>query len=136
MPKRNLGHGAEGRVNILKKVKVGATWKFYPAVIEPNGKLKDKVRVKGAVQVHPEGQYFLEWWEGSSRRRKQVPERSEVLEHARRKSLPLEAVRVGISVVKGEPEGADRMTVKAAVAAYLENIKPPQREPKTYVAYK
>ncbi|MHB1936078.1 MAG: tyrosine-type recombinase/integrase [Acidobacteriaceae bacterium] len=70
--------------------------------------------MKGAIQTHPEGQYFIEWWEGSSRRRKQVPERSEVLEHARRKSLALEAIRAGIPVVKGEPEGADRMTVKAA----------------------
>ncbi len=136
MPKRNRGYGAAGRVNILKKVKVGAVWNFYPAVIESNGKLKDKVRVKGAIQVHPEGQYFIEWWEGSSRRREQILERSEVLEHARRKSLALEAIRAGISVVEGEPEGGDRMTVKAAVAAYLENIKPPQREPKTYVAYK
>ncbi|MHB1936077.1 MAG: hypothetical protein ACYCOR_05780 [Acidobacteriaceae bacterium] len=41
MPKRNPGYGAAGRVNILKKVKVGAIWNFYPAVIESNGKLKN-----------------------------------------------------------------------------------------------
>ncbi|HET9086618.1 MAG TPA: hypothetical protein VFN53_03770 [Acidobacteriaceae bacterium] len=76
-----------GRVNILKKVKVRAAWNFYPAVIESNGKLKDKVRVKGAIEVHPEGQYFIEWWEGPSRRREQILEHSEVLEHARENRL-------------------------------------------------
>ncbi len=50
MPKRNPGYGAAGRVNFLKKVKVGKTWNFYPAVVESNGKLTDKVRVKDAVR--------------------------------------------------------------------------------------
>jgi hypothetical protein len=44
------------RVNILKKVKVKGTWNFYPAVAEANGKLKDKVRVNGNIEVHVEGE--------------------------------------------------------------------------------
>ncbi len=57
MSKRGNSYGSETRVNILKKVKVGANWNLYPAVVEPNGKLRDKVRVRGEVELHPEG-YF------------------------------------------------------------------------------
>ncbi len=54
MSKRGNGYGSENRVNILKKVKVGQNWNLYPAVVELNGKLRDKVRVRGKVEVHPE----------------------------------------------------------------------------------
>ena len=61
MSKRGNGYGPENRVNILKKVKVGKTWNLFPAVVESNGKLRDKVRVRGKVEIHPEGFYaFLE----------------------------------------------------------------------------
>jgi hypothetical protein len=59
MSKRGNGYGNH-RVNILKKVKVGKTWNFYPAVVEPS-KLRDKVLVCGKVEVHPEGCYYIEW---------------------------------------------------------------------------
>jgi hypothetical protein len=53
MSKRGNGYGSETRVNILKKVKVGRNWNLYPAVVEPNGKLRDKVRVRGKVELIP-----------------------------------------------------------------------------------
>src|SRR5260370_5012005 len=53
MSKRGNGYGTETRVNILKKVKVGTNWNLYPAVVEPNGTLPDKVPVHGQVQLHP-----------------------------------------------------------------------------------
>src|SRR5580658_8404077 len=102
MPKKNPGYGAAGRVNILKKVKVNGAWGLYPAVVESNGKLKDKVRVKGAVEVHSEGQYFIEWWEGTKRKREQIAERTEILDRARRKSLQIEASRIGVPVASME----------------------------------
>lgn len=40
-------YGSSQRVNIVKKVKVDGAWNFYLAVVESNGKLKDKVRIKG-----------------------------------------------------------------------------------------
>jgi integrase/recombinase XerD len=140
MPKTNPGYGAAGRVNILKKVKVNGSWGLYPAVVESTGKLKDKVRVKGSVEVHPEGHYFIEWWEGPKRRREQVAERTELLDRARRKSLEVEAARIGVPVATleqaKEPPREKGATISEAVDAYLENIKPPQREPRTYIAYK
>jgi hypothetical protein len=43
------------RVNVLKKVKVQGTWKLCPTVVEANGKLRERVKVNGHVEVHPEG---------------------------------------------------------------------------------
>ena len=80
MSKRGNGYGSENRVNILKKIKVGANWNLYPAV-EPNGKLRDKVRVRGKVEAHPEGYYYIEWWQ-DGRKREQVKDRAEVLDLA------------------------------------------------------
>jgi hypothetical protein len=41
MPRVSSGYGPARRVNIVKKVKVESGWNFFPAVVEPNGKLKD-----------------------------------------------------------------------------------------------
>jgi hypothetical protein len=84
---------ARRRVNILKKVKVQEKWKLCPAVVEPNGKLKDRVRVNGKIETHPEGIYFLEWRDEQKRRRRiLVPDRIEVINRARIKSLELEGI--------------------------------------------
>lgn len=37
--------GRPRRVHVLKKIKVNGQWKLCPAVIEPNGNLKHRVRV-------------------------------------------------------------------------------------------
>jgi integrase/recombinase XerD len=133
MSKRGNGYG-HNRVNILKKVKVGKTWSFYPAVVEPNGKIRDKVVVRGKVEVHPEGHYYIEWWSGAARRREQVKDRAEVLDRARRKAIEFQANRAGIETVPENRPPA--CTVADAVDSYLDDMKPPQREPKTYMAYK
>jgi integrase/recombinase XerD len=134
MSKRGNGYFTENRVNILKKVKVGHTWNLYPAVVEPNGKLRHKVRVRGEVEVHPEGYYYIEWWQ-DGRKREQIKDRAEVLDRARRKALELEANRAGIETVSENGNGKGP-TVAEAVTAYLRDMEPPQREPKTYAAYK
>ena len=134
MSKRCNGYGPENRVNILKKVKVGKTWNLYPAVVESNGRLRDKVRVRGKVEIHPEGFYYLEWWQ-DGRKREQVKERAEVVDRARRKAIELQANRAGIETVQ-EIDSSRGVLVADAVASYLKDMEPPQREPKTYAAYK
>jgi len=50
-----------GRVNVIKRIKVGDRWPFAP-VVEKNGKLvRDHVRVSGRDEHHPEGRYYLDW---------------------------------------------------------------------------
>ena len=134
MSKRGNGYGSETRVKILKKVKVGKNWNLYPAVVEPNGKLRDKVRVRGKVEVHPEGYYYIEWWQ-DGRKREQIEDRAEVVDRARRKALELVANRAGLETVQENGNGTAH-TLAEAVASYLKDVAPPQREPKTYVAYK
>jgi hypothetical protein len=134
MSRRGNGYGSENRVNILEKIKVGENWNLYPAVVEPNGKLRDKVRVRGTVEVHPEGYYYIERWQ-DGRKREQIRERWEVVDRARRKALELEANRAGIEAVQEIGSGKG-LTVTEAVASYLKDMEPPQREPKTYMAYK
>ena len=134
MSKRGNAYG-HNRVNILKKVRVGKNWNLYPAVVEPNGKLRDKVLVRGKIEVHPEGCYYIEWWLEGARKREQIKDRLEVVHRARRKAIELTANRAGIETVQ-EIGSGHRPTVAEAVSSYLEDMKPPQREPKTYIAYK
>src|SRR5580658_561225 len=49
-PHRNAPEYAD-RVNLLKKIKIGKEWRFAPVIAESNGRLKDKVRVNGQVEV-------------------------------------------------------------------------------------
>ena len=61
--KRHTRSSQIRRANILKKVIVHGKWGLYPAVLEPNGRLKDKVRIKGEIEVHPEGRTDrFEFW--------------------------------------------------------------------------
>jgi len=90
--------------------------------------------VRGKVELHPEGYYYIEWWQ-DGRKREQIKERAEVVDRARRKALELEANRAGIETVQEIGSGKGN-TVAEAVASYLKDMEPPQREPKTYIAYK
>lgn len=74
-------------VNIIKKVKVAGTWRFYPALLDSHGCLKDEIRVDGRTEKHTEGRYFIEWYEGKSRRRKAIVDRDLVLQEAYLKAL-------------------------------------------------
>jgi len=136
MPRIASGYGAAHRVNILKKVRTETGWNLFPAVVEANGKLKDKVRVRGHIEIHPEGGYYLEWREGKSRVRQLVRDTADVLDLARKKRLELEATKAGVPLAEPASGSGQGPTIDEAVRAYLENIKPPQREPRTYVAYK
>jgi hypothetical protein len=40
--------------------------------------LKDKVRIGGSIEIHSEGTYYLEWWEGPKRKREAIPDRARV----------------------------------------------------------
>ena len=86
------------KVNVLKKVKVDGKWKLCAAVLERDGKLKDRVRVNGRTEVHSEGVYYIEWREDNQRRRQSIANRNLVLEHARLKTLELDAQKAGIAV--------------------------------------
>ena len=110
------------RVNILKKVRVGGSWKLV-SVLERNGKIvRDHVLISGNDEHHPEGGYYVEWYQEGKRRRQAVGDYSEVLEAARRKSIEVNAQKAGIIEASPEPE-QQRVTVSEAIDDYLDFIK-------------
>lgn len=85
-------------VNVLKKVRTSQGWRLCPVVREANGRLRNRVRVNGHVEVHGEGVYYIEWREDGRRCREAIPNSAEVLERARLKSLELEARKAGAAL--------------------------------------
>lgn len=123
------------RVNLIKKIKVGGAWRFAPVVPESNGRLKDKVRVNGAVEVHTEGAYYIEWRERGKRCRVSVS-REDAVDRARRKAVELRAVRDGlISAPEPEPEAAPKTKIGDAIDGYLRYVRM-QRKPRTHLTYR
>ena len=122
------------RVNLIKKVKVGNAWRFATVVPEPNGKLRDRVQVNGAVEVHPEGSYF-EWREGGRRCRSTVP-KDEALDHARRKAVELRAIREGlIAAPEAVPQAPAKIPSGKAIDDYLRFVRAHRKE-RTYTTYR
>jgi len=123
-----------GRVNVIKRIKLGDRWPFA-AVVEKNGKLvRDHVWVSGKDEHHPEGRYYLEWYEAGKRRRQAVPDFAEVIEGARRKAIEVSAQRAGILDSRQETE-PQRITIAQAIDEYLDFIKA-HRKKRTHLTYR
>lgn len=124
------------RVNVLKQVKVNDAWRLAP-VVEKNGKIvRDQVKIAGAIERHPEGKYFIEWYQDGRRRRQSVESFDEVTDAARRKSIELNAVKNGVIEQIAEPSKADeRLTMGKAIDQYLEFIEA-HRKTRTYLTYR
>lgn len=140
------------RVNIIKMVKVDGKWPFAP-IVERKGKIiRDHVLIDGREEHHPEGRYYLEWYEAGKRRRHPIPIFEEIVPAARAKSIELQARKAGILVELAKPEteprnhsttaGAkssaadpNRLTMTAAVDQYLEFCEK-QRSLRTFRTYR
>jgi integrase/recombinase XerD len=134
-PHRNAPEYAD-RVNLIKKIKIGKDWRFAPVVPEANGRLKDKVRVNGQVEVHSEGSYYIEWWVSGRRFREATP-REDAIECARHKSVELRAVRAGL-IASPQPiveEAVAHTPIGDAIDAYLRYVKM-QRKSRTFLTYR
>ena len=124
------------RVNLIKKIKVDGTWRFAPVVPEPNGRLKDKVRINGAVETHTEGAYYIEWRERGKRCRVSVA-REDAVAEARKKAVELRAIRDGL-IASPEPvveEKVEQTSIGDAIDAYLRYVKM-QRKSRTFLTYR
>ena len=126
--------GYAERVNVLKKVRVNGSWKLA-SVLERNGKIvRDHVLISGNDEHHPEGGYYLEWYQEGKRRRKAVGDFSEVIEAARRKSIEVNAQKAGI-IDASEGLEQHRVTISQAIDKYLDFIKD-HRKQRTYLTYR
>lgn len=125
------------RVKILKYVKVGATWRFANVVKRSGRTVRDHVLIAGRDERHPEGSYYLEWYEHGKRHRKTVADFADVSEAARLKAIEIEALKAG---VMSRPKhlatiNPNRIALAAAVGQYLAMVKA-QRSHRTYISYR
>ena len=51
------------RVNIIQMVKVNGKWAFAPIVVGDGKIIRDYVQINGKEEHHPEGRYYLDWYE-------------------------------------------------------------------------
>jgi integrase len=123
-------------VNITKHVKTPKGKRYCPVVFSANGRIKsDCVLVDGKEERHPEGAYYLDWYEDGNRCRQSVGKNpTEALTQKLRKEQILASKALGIQVVEeGAPE--TRRTIAQATADYLDEIKI-SRSAATHSAYR
>jgi integrase/recombinase XerD len=120
-------------VNLSKRVNTSKGPRFCAPVYSANGRIKpDWVTVDGNRENHPEGCYYISWYEGSNRIHKSVGKvAADAFSRQQRKEAELAAVANGVTVI---PENSGRKTVASAIDAYLEEVEL-SKKPKTYAAY-
>ncbi|HKD60715.1 MAG TPA: site-specific integrase [Terracidiphilus sp.] len=122
------------RVNLIKKIKLGNAWRFAPVVAESNGRLKDRVRINGKIEVHLEGAYYIEWRE-RGRRKREATTREEAIDAARRKAVELRAIRDGLIAPQAPQETQAKTPIGDAIKDYLRYVKM-QRKKRTWLTYR
>jgi integrase/recombinase XerD len=126
---------ANREVNLTKRVQTPLGMRYCRVVQSNNGRIKpDVVLVNGREEGHPEGAYYLEWYEGSKRIRLSVGKNAaDASARRQRKEAELNALNNGVSVVPENGQNGHR-PLAASIAEYLEEIKL-SKKPKTYAAY-
>lgn len=87
---------------------------------------RDRVYVKDREELHPEGGYFIQWWDRGKRRREAVgPDAWAAAEKARLKQAELSAIRHGL-IPQPEPttdKDQARVTLQAALDQYIDYVR-------------
>lgn len=138
-------------VNLTKRVKTAEGWRYYPAVVSANGRIRPDwvvVDVKtGREEKFSEGTYCLDWTEpddgkgngkgrdGKGKRKRVAVGTSAVMaQNAKiRKEAELKALAQGIALVS-EDNGA-KQSLSLAVEDFLEQIRLTRKE-KTHEGYR
>jgi integrase len=113
-------------VKLLKQVKVNGRWTLATALFDSKGRVRrDHVRVKGIDESHPEGSYFIEWWnEGQRHREAAGADAQDAADKARVKQAELLAARNGVipplPAIELVPE---RTPLLAALDKYLDYVR-------------
>jgi integrase/recombinase XerD len=114
------------RVKLLKQVKINDKWVLATALFDSKGRVrKDHVRVSGTDENHPEGSYFIEWWDQGQRHREAAGALAQdAAEKARIKQAELAAVHNGIipSAPAVEPN-PQRTSLSAVLDGYIEYVR-------------
>lgn len=103
-------------------------------MLSPNGRIRpDLVLVEDREERHPEGAYYISWYEGKRLIRLSVGKNAQdAAARRQRKEAELNALNNGVSVLPENVNG--QRSVAAAVAQFLEETKL-TKKPKTLAAY-
>jgi integrase/recombinase XerD len=128
------------KANLTKYVATEAGLRYCPAVITPNGRIKqDIVLVNNKEERHPEGAYYLDWRAHGVRTRLSVGKNAvDAQTQCQRKTFELNAASHGVEVVQsaGQSNGHSNghRPLAAAVTEYLEETRL-SKKTKTHRAY-
>lgn len=123
------------QVRLTKRVQTKDGLRYCPVVMARNGRiLPDAVTVDRQEENHPEGCYYIDWYEKGKRRRLSVGKSAaDALNKQRRKQAELNAVAEGVPIAPepGEPTGR---SLAAAIDQYIEETRLTKKK-KTLAAY-
>src|ERR1700733_2089866 len=110
-------------VAILKRVMIDGGPKYCPTIETSNGKIRaDVVLVKGHEERHPEGSFYISWYDGPKQIRVAVgKEVSGALVARDRKRTELEAKNHGVEIV--ENKNGNSPSLAYAVEQFLDETK-------------
>jgi integrase/recombinase XerD len=120
--------------NVTKRIQTSKGPRYCPVVLSANGRIKpDVVLVGDREERHPEGAYYISWYEGKRLIRLSVGNDATTATARRlQKEAELNAVNNGVTVL---PDGQNgNRSVAAAVADFLDETKL-TKKPKTLAAY-
>jgi integrase/recombinase XerD len=89
-------------VNLTKRVQTSRGLRYCPVVFAANGRVRaDLVIINSQEERHPEGAYYLEWWEGVKRVRLSVgKDVADASARRLQKEAELNAVNHGVAVTQ------------------------------------
>jgi integrase/recombinase XerD len=121
-------------VSLTKRILTPDGKRYCPVVTSANGRIKpDYVSVNGVEEKHPEGGYYLSFYEGAKRVRIAVGNDAAMAQNEKlKKEAELKAVALGVKVVSAIKD--DLMRLDTAIATYL-NETAMGKKPKTLAAY-
>src|SRR5712691_10694624 len=129
-----LGVTVNRKVGLTKRVQTAKGLRYCPVVIAMNGRVRaDLVIINGQEERHPEGAYYLEWWNGSKRVRLSVgKDAADASARRLQKEAELNAVNHGVAITQsGNANGSS--SVATAVTEFLDETRL-TKKPKTYAA--
>jgi integrase/recombinase XerD len=115
----------EDNVSVRKYVKVAQKWRFALVAKQSGLIVLDHVLINGRDEYHPEGRYYVEWYERSRRRRCTIPTSPNIEQAARQKLMEIRTASIQ----------AQRLTIGTAVEHYLNFIEL-HRSHGTWLAYR
>ena len=112
-------------VNLTKRVQTCKGLRYCTVVLAMHGRVRaDLVIVNGREERHPEGAYYLEWWEGAKRIRLSVgKDAADASARRLQKEAELNAVNHGVVVTPQDGNGNGQKSLSLTVQEFLAETK-------------